>query len=119
MECATPPWVPGGVGEVDEIMHYHYILFSGNEWKAAGGMDSTTPRCPAGMPSSTPFVYLGSGYVSFLHNKTMLTGFPHRLPGGRLPWRNPPVTIRRRHHLLHSGFGVGSLVPSHHDGDIF
>ena len=68
MEYATPPWVPGGVGEVDEVMHYHYILFSASEWKAAGGMASATTGCLAGIPSSTPFVYLGGGYVSFLHN---------------------------------------------------
>ena len=103
---------------MDEVMHYHNILFSACEWKAARGMDLATARRPAGMPSSGPFFYLGGGYVSFLHNNTMLTGFPHGLPGGRLPWRNPPATLRRRHHLLHSGFGVGGPVPSHHDGDI-
>ena len=95
---------------MDEVMHYHYILLSASEWKAAAWR-------LAGMPSSAPFVYLSGGYVSFLHYKTMLTGFPLGLPGGRLSWRNPPTTISRRHHLFHSGFGVGGPVPIHHHGD--
>ena len=52
---------------MDEVMHYHYILLSASEWKAAGGMDSATAGRPAGMPSSAPFLYHGDGYVSFLH----------------------------------------------------
>ena len=80
---------------MDEVMHYHYILMSVSEWKAAGGMDSAAAEGLARMPSSTPFVYLGGRYVSFLRNKTMLTGFPLGLLGGRLPERIPPATIHR------------------------
>ena len=107
MERVTPLWVPRGVGEVDEVMYYHYILLSASEWKTARGMDSAAAGHPAGMPSSAPFVHLGGGYVSVLHNKTMLTGFLLGVPGGRLPERNPPTTIHRRHHLLHSRLGGG------------
>ena len=104
---------------MDEAMHYHYIPLSASEWKTAGGMDPAAAGRPAGMSSSAPFVHLGGGYVSVLHNTTMLTGFPFGVPGGRLPWRNLPATIRRRHHLLHSGLGGSGSVPIHHDGDIF
>ena len=109
-----PPWVPGGVGEVDEVMHYHYILLGASEWwKAAGEVVSA-----AGMPSSAPFVHLGGGYAGVLHNKTLLAGLPLGLPGGMLLWRNPPAIICRRHILFHPGLGVGSPYPIHHDGDI-
>ena len=70
---------------MDEAMYYHYILLSASEWKTAGGMDSATSGRPTGMSPSVPFVHLGGGYVSVLHNKTMLTGFLLRVPGGRLP----------------------------------
>ena len=95
MKCATSPWVPKGVGEVDEVMHYHCILLGASEWKAVGGMVSAAAGRPVGMPSSAPFVHLGSGYAGVLHNKTMLARLPLGLPGGTLLWRNPPTTIRR------------------------
>ena len=70
---------------MDEVMYYHYILLSASELKTTRGMDSAAMGHPERMPSSAPFFHLGGKYVSILHNKTMLTGFPLRVPGGRLP----------------------------------
>ena len=115
MERNTKTWIPGGVDQVDEIMHNQYIPLGTGEWKAARGAGPDPTWHSAWMSSSAPFVYIGSGHSGVLHDKALLKGLIIRISGDRVPRRCPTATVYRRYHLLHSRLRVGGLHPMHHD----